>query len=406
MVDEEKYYVIIFRRMDGLVNILNQSENITVGELIKIYLDKIEKANLLLTNNFKNDIDNIWFLYNGLRIETYNYNKKLNEYFIGDGSQTILVNGNITSKDFKIIDTIKDNIYTTVCKAEMPDGRLVAVKKIHKERIKEEMKFSKMKDKITDEEFQPEIEKFNKEIRNMKRCYCENSVEIIDYYDTKDEFIILMELCDETLFHILCRKKLGFSAEEIKKVLLQLNNVFKLMKKYQIAHRDIKLNNILVKYLNQEKTEYKVLLSDYGISNHLSSLTSKFMTHAGTQLIMAPEILNGQNYNNKCDLWSLGIIIYQLYTKKFPYSHPVEKGMLEQIEKKGKTVLNEIRDEKLKDLLSNLLESDPKKRISWKKYFKHPFLRNNDEKDNEDDDSDDDDEENNNKEEKGICFIY
>ena len=129
MVDKEKYYVIIFRRMDGLVNILNQSENITVGELIKIYLDKIEKANLLLTNNFKNDIDNIWFLYNGLRIETYNYNKKLNEYFIGDGSQTILVNGNITLKNFKIIDTIKDNVYTTVYKAEMPDGRLIAVKK-------------------------------------------------------------------------------------------------------------------------------------------------------------------------------------------------------------------------------------------------------------------------------------
>jgi len=283
---------------------------------------------------------------------------------------------------------------------------LSLLKKIYKERIKEEMKFSKMKDKITDEEFQPEIEKFNKEIRNMKRCYCDNSVEIIDYYDTKDEFIILMELCDETLFHILCRKKLGFSAEEIKKVLLQLNNVFKLMNKYKIAHRDIKLNNILVKYLNQEKTEYKVLLSDYGISNHLSSLTSKFMTHAGTQLIMAPEILNGQNYNNKCDLWSLGIIIFQLYTKKFPYSHPVEKGILEQIEKNGKTVLNEIRDEKLKDLLSNLLESDPKKRISWKKYFKHPFFRNNDEKDNEDDDSDYDNEEDNNKEEKGICFIY
>ena len=181
------------------------------------------------------------------------------------------------------------------------------------------------------------------------------------------------------------------------------------MNKYNIAHRDIKLNNILVKYLNEEKTEYKVLLSDYGISNHLSSLTSKFMTHAGTQLIMAPEILNGKNYNNKCDLWSLGIIIFQLYTKKFPYSHPVEKGILEQIEKKGKTVLNVISDEKLKDLLSTLLESDPEKRISWKKYFKHSFFKKEDGEDNEEDDeSDEDDEEDNkdnNNEEKGFIFI-
>mgnify|MGYP002624211125 FL=1 len=354
-----------------------------------------------MTNSFSDDIDNIWFLYNGNRIQTFDYNKKLNEYFFTE-NVTIFVNGNITVNNFKIIETIKDNVYTTVYKAVLPNGRLVAVKKIHKEKLKDEMKFSRCQEEITDEEFQPEIEKFNKEIKNMKRCKCENSVEIIDYYDTKEDFIIVMELCDETLFHILCRKKPGFSAEEIKEVLLQLNNVFKLMNNYKIAHRDIKLNNILVKYLNEEKTKYKVLLSDYGISNHLNSLASKFVTHAGTQLIMAPEILNGKNYNNKCDLWSLGIIIFQLYTKKFPYSHPVEKGILEQIESKGKTVLNVIKDEKLKDLLSKLLESDPQKRISWKKYFKHSFFKNKDDEVNEEnnDDDDDDDDEDEDKENK------
>jgi len=199
MVDKVKNYIFIFKRQDGLSNVINQNENVTVGELIKIYLDKIQKTNILLTNNFENDIDNIWFIYNGSRIETYDYNKRLNEYFFGEGGQIIFVNGNITSNNFKIIDTIKDNIYTTVYKAELPDGRLIAVKKIHKEKIKEEMKFSKCQEVITDEEFNPEIEKFNKEIKNMKRCHCENSVEIIDYYDTKDEFIILMELCDETI---------------------------------------------------------------------------------------------------------------------------------------------------------------------------------------------------------------
>jgi serine/threonine protein kinase len=118
-----------------------------------------------------------------------------------------------------------------------------------------------------------------------------------------------MELCDETLFHVLCRKQNGFSSKEIQKILLQLNEVFKRMNYYNISHRDIKLNNILIKYLNKEKTRFKVLLSDYGISNQLYSLTQKFNTHAGSQLIMAPEILNDEKYNNKCDLWSLGIII-------------------------------------------------------------------------------------------------
>ena len=49
-------------------------------------------------------------------------------------------------------------------------------------------------------------------------------------------------------------------------------------------------------------------------------MTKKYKTHAGTQIIMAPEILSGKEYNNKCDLWSLGVIIYQLYTKKPPYT--------------------------------------------------------------------------------------
>ena len=238
------------------------------------------------------------------------------------------------------------------------------------------MKFTLCKDEITEEDFRPEIEKFNKELENMQKCHCDNSVNIYDYYDNGNEFTIIMELCDETLFHLLCRKKNGFSSKEIKSILLQLNNVFKRMNYYNISHRDIKLNNILIKYLNPQKTQYKILLSDYGISNQLYSLTQKFTTHAGTQLIMAPEILNDEKYSNKCDLWSLGIIIYQLYKKEFPYKGTVEKAILNQIEQKGQTVLNAIdeKDRKLKDLLSKLLVRDPEKRISWEKYFEHPFF--------------------------------
>ena len=173
------------------------------------------------------------------------------------------------------------------------------------------MKLSKLKE-ITEEDFKFEIIKFNREIENMKKGYCENSVEIIDYYDNEKEFIIIMELCDDTLLDALCKTEKGFSSEEIRQILLELNNVFKRMNKYNISHRDIKLNNILVKYFNKEKTKFKILLSDYGESNHLNSITQNYSTHAGTSLIMAPEILNDEKYNNKCDLWSFGVIIYQL----------------------------------------------------------------------------------------------
>ena len=200
-------------------------------------------------------------------------------------------------------------------------------------------------------------------------------MEIYASFDTKEEFIIVMELCDNTLFYELAKTENGFNEKEIRDILLQLNNAFRKLNENNIAHRDIKLHNILVKYLNKEKTKFKVLLSDYGVSNQLNNITQKYQTFAGTKIIMAPEILKGEEYNNKCDLWSLGIIIYQLYTKKIPYNGEVDNEILEQIKNIGQSILDKIKDEKLKDLLSKLLIEDPDKRISWEEYFKHDFFK-------------------------------
>ena len=71
----------------------------------------------------------------------------------------------------------------------------------------------------------------------MKQCYCENSVEIYDYFDTEEYFIIVMELCDNTLFKELAKTKNGFDVKEIREILLQLNNVFRIMNEKNIVHR-------------------------------------------------------------------------------------------------------------------------------------------------------------------------
>ena len=92
---------------------------------------------------------------------------------------------------------------------------------------------------------------------------------------------------------------------------------------------------------------------------------------------MAPEILNDENYTNKCDLWSIGVIIFQLKTRDFPYKGTVEKAILKEIKNKGLTVLDIIdnNEKVLKDLLSKLLIRNPMKRISWENYFNHPFFK-------------------------------
>ena len=370
-MEQKKIYNCVFRNCLGESIVVQVNLDDSIEYLIHSYFMKKEKENLFIDN-----IEKTYFIFDGLKIDYKNKNDKVFKLFKSNEFPKIYVyrlDYKNKYADIKIKNTIKENIYSNVYKAEY-EGNEVAVKKIKKDQLKEDLKESLCIDEINEDDFREEIIKFNRELENMKMCHCENSVEIYDYFDEEKEFVIVMELCDNNLFKELAKTKNGFNAKEIKEILLQLNNAFKKMNEAKIAHRDIKLHNILVKYLNKEKTKFKVLLSDYGVSNQLSSMTKKYKTHAGTQIIMAPEILSGKEYNNKCDLWSLGVNIFQLYTKKPPYIGAFDNEILNQIDKLGQSVLNVIKDAKLKDLLSKLLVKEPEKRISWEEYFKHDFF--------------------------------
>ena len=227
-----------------------------------------------------------------------------------------------------------------------------------------------MKDNI-DNEFKSYFKYFLNEIEYMKICCKDNinSVKLNEYYDTEKELVIVMELCDDSLQSILNKKINGFNNEEIYDIITQLNNTFKIMNKNHIIHRDLKLDNILIKYTDNTKTKFIVKLSDYGLSKQLVSLSKFCNTHAGTPLTMAPEIINDEEYNDKCDLWSLGVIIYQMFFKQYPYSSNTEMGLLKQINNFGQTILKKTNDNKLDYLINKLLIKEPKLRISWDEYF-------------------------------------
>ena len=375
---KEERVNFIFINSGNNTIIINVKKETTIQELINEYYERMEKGNLADEN-----IEKTYFIYNAESIN-YKDNKETVESFFENKYQIVInvyrLEYNKSYRDYIKTRTIKDNIYTCVDEAKVTiygKEKLVAVKRIKKERLKEDIMEDLCTTIVTKDDFKPKIAKFNKEIIYMQLCHCENSVEIYDYYDTKDEFVIIMELCDDTLLNVLANTENGFSIAKIKEILLQLNNAFKIMHKNKISHRDIKLNNILVKYLNKDNTEFKVLLSDYGISNQLNQLTTKFQTQIGTRIIMAPEILKGEKYNDKCDWWSLGVNIYKLKTKNFPYKSKgnVDNEILKQIREKGQTVLNNIPDGNLKNLLSRLLVEDPQKRISWEEYFEHEFFK-------------------------------
>ena len=218
-----------------------------------------------------------------------------------------------------------------------------------------------------------------KEISIMQICKCKYSVELIEKIDSETNYNLVMEICDGDLYDLL-RKKNGFTYNEIKKIIIQLNEVFKIMHKNHIMHRDLKLKNILFKYTNDSHTEFDVKLSDFGFSKEVGegNITNTIL---GTPITMSPEILMKKPYTDEADLWSIGVIIYQMYFNCIPFFGYNEKMILNDILiKKG--VPPKIPKEKdLADLLSKIFVIDPKKRINWEDYFKHPFnCVNNDEK--------------------------
>ena len=254
-------------------------------------------------------------------------------------------------------------------------GKNVAIKKFDKNRIKDYY-MSEFFKAISDEEMKPYIDSYLKEIENMKTAEGinkdnENTIKFIEYYDYDDEFVLIMELCDENLAKFIS-KRAQLSEEEIYMVLSQLNNTFRIISSKNIAHRDLKLENILVKYENQEKTKYTFKLTDYGESKTLS-ITNKY-TQVGTCNFTAPEILSGNEYNIECDLWSLGIIIHVLCFKCYPYKGNNFWAVHNQIKGLGAKSIRKTNNPKIDDLISNLLIYNKKERMTWNQYFKHPFF--------------------------------
>ena len=96
-------------------------------------------------------------------------------------------------------------------------------------------------------------------------------------------------------------------------------------------------NNInSIKYYEsfQNENEFVIVLElcDYGL-NKIEKYTLKISSHQRVNYYMAPEIMKGEKYNYKCDLWSLGIIIYELYFKERPYKGDNKQDICEKIEK-------------------------------------------------------------------------
>ena len=211
---------------------------------------------------------------------------------------------------------------------------------------------------------------FWKEVEIMRKIQSPYSVKLYNVLPSLHYFNMVEELCDGDLYTELMKRPNGFSTEEVRRIMIQLNDAFAQMQKHKIVHRDLKVQNIFIKYTT--RPEFDVKLGDYGFSKELSDDITA--TKLGTPITMAPEILMNRAYTSKADLWSIGVIIYHLLFKDLPFKGRNEVMILQNI--LHNNIPRNPTDQLLNDLIHRLLVVDPKKRITWKDYFAHPFFGN------------------------------
>ena len=200
---------------------------------------------------------------------------------------------------------------------------------------------------------------------------CDNSVKLYKNFDDENYEILILELCDCQLEDMI-KQNNGLNENQIYTILNQLNNAFMLIYIKGIIHRDIKPENIMIKYKNYDNLQFIAKINDYGFSRQIKEYASTF---CGTPIYMAPEILLKKSYDQKVDLWSLGVMIYYMHFKQYPFDFPniSDENEIKRCfnRKKRKDFKNKILD----NLVNSLLTYEPGHRISWENYFNHPFFK-------------------------------
>ena len=232
----------------------------------------------------------------------------------------------------------------------------------------------------------PDVKYFKTEIKILSLLDHPNIVRLFEVFEDDKNFYLIMELCHGG--NLESRMKNNKYKEKAAAVLMeQIVSAVAYCHEKGICHRDLKPQNIL---FCDENPHSPVKIVDFGISNIFDpSLTNlqneikeqtislkKMDSQIGTIYFMSPEIIKG-SYNEKCDIWSLGIMLYYLLCGYPPFVCANESKLIESIVESKLTFPSEDWkniSESAKDLIKKMLSSE-KKRISAKEIMNHKWIK-------------------------------
>ena len=234
------------------------------------------------------------------------------------------------------------------------------------------------------------------EINILKLLNHPNIVKFIDLKRTQNHYYIMMEYCNGgELSKVLGKytEKNGkpFPPEIVQHLMKQIIDAFKYIHGKDIMHRDIKLENILLNYDNNEDKESQNLMKanvkiiDFGFAAKIDKNELKYTT-LGSPINMDPLILSelrkrGKKtqklgYDKKADIWSIGTICYEMAIGKNAFDAEKLDELIEKVEKGEYTVPTNLPKE-LISFINGMLQYDSDKRLNIEQLSNHSFLKKN-----------------------------
>ncbi|KAI9470417.1 kinase-like domain-containing protein [Zychaea mexicana] len=238
-------------------------------------------------------------------------------------------------------------------------NRLVAIKKISKTA---KQKLSTIRNELT----------------TMKMSRHPNVVEYIGCYSTEDEIWVVMECMDVSLADIIAVNMENESTDQIVREAIMARIARDLLRalcrihRLHRIHRDIRSDNVLLNLRGEVK------LSDFSHCAQLTKQQPKRNSIIGTPYWMAPEVIKGQEYDAKADIWSLGVLIMEMMQGDPPYVEYPPLRAVFLIASNGLPTLPEPDrwSTELKEFVQLCTMTEPADRPDADGLLKHPFLSN------------------------------
>ena len=201
-------------------------------------------------------------------------------------------------------------------------------------------------------------------------------IKLYSFLEDKYNYYLALEYAPNGNLYQYIQKKKGMPESEAFKYFIQVSSAIYFLHKHGYVHRDIKPENILL------DKNLDVKLCDFGWC--VSVEKGERTTFCGTYEYMAPEMVNDEFYDMGIDLWSLGVLLYEMthgYSPFRAHNNFVQDAKNAQVEifmniKNNKYTIDKDISKECVDLIAKLLTSDTKKRIKIGDIFTHPWVVN------------------------------